>query len=436
MAGRDMLVMSLKEVKRLKAVQSAIDGQITQKMAGWMIGISPRQVRRLMKAVREAGERGIIHGLRGRRSNRKFPEELRRRVISLYQERYWDFGPTLAMEKLEERDGIKVSEETLRKWLIEAELWKRKRKRTVFRQWRPRKGCFGQMVQIDGSYHDWLEGRGPALVLMGYIDDATSTVYGRFYDYEGTLPAMDSFKRYVRKYGLPMSIYVDKHTTYKSPKRCTEWEEDEGNGALSQFERALGELGVEIIHALSPQAKGRVERLFGVLQDRLIKEMRLQDIRTKEEANAFLEEYLPVYNKKFGVPPVDETDVHVRLPREVDLDAYLCIKKERTVDNVNTVSHETRLFQLKERGSKKVIVEERLDGSLRIVCRGVSLEYTQIMERPKKKTVPKTRARESGRSSKPAKDHPWKRSWKNWMPAHQQWTSTHSSNRTFLLWRE
>ena len=239
MAGRDMIVMSIGEVRRLKAVQSAIDRHITQKTAASMLGLSERQVRRLVKAVREQGDRGIIHGLRGRPSNRRFPEEMRERVLSLYQERYPDFGPTLATEKLLERDGIKISDETLRRWLIEAGIWKKRRKRSAFRQWRPRKECFGEMVQMDGSHHDWLEGRGPELVLMGYIDDATNTTYGRFYDYEGTLPAMDSFKGYVRKYGLPMSVYLDRHTTYKSPKKLTEWDEVEGIESLSQFERAL-----------------------------------------------------------------------------------------------------------------------------------------------------------------------------------------------------
>ena len=171
------------------------------------------------------------------------------------------------------------------KFVFEAGFWKKRRKLSGFRQWRPRKECFGQMVQMDGSHHDWLEGRGPKLVLMGYIDDATNRTYGRFYDYEGTLPAMDSFREYVKKYGLPMSVYLDRHTTYKSSKKLTEWDEVEGIEFLSQFERALKELDVEVIHALSPQAKGRIERLFGVLQDRLVKEMRLAGITTKEQAN-------------------------------------------------------------------------------------------------------------------------------------------------------
>jgi transposase len=420
MVGRDMLVMSLREVKRLKAVQSAMDRQITQKTAASLVGLSERQIGRLVRAIKEQGDRGIIHALRGRPSNRRFPEEMKGQVLSLYQERYPDFGPTFATEKLFECEGIRISDETLRRWLIEAGLWKKRRKRSVHREWRPRKECFGQMVQIDGSHHAWLEGRGPALVLMGYIDDATSTVSGRFYDYEGTLPAMDSFQRYAKKYGLPMSIYVDKHTTYKSTKKDAAWGDVE---SLSQFERALEELGVEVIHALSPQAKGRIERLFGVLQDRLVKELRLKSIKTKEEANAFLKEYLPRYNKRFNVCPANEADVHVKLPRSIDLNRYLCIKRERTIRNDNTIALDGRLYQIEERGGKNVIAEERIDGSLRIMCKGVALKYKEITERPRKEVVSKTDQRLYNRPQKPSKDHPWKRRWQIRNAAPQQGTS-------------
>ncbi|MDZ4184311.1 MAG: ISNCY family transposase [Desulfuromonadales bacterium] len=417
MAGKDLIVMSIREVRRLKAVQTVIEGHITQKAAASLLGLSERQVRRLVKAVREQGDGGIIHGLRGRSSNRGFTGAMRGRVLSLYKERYVDFGPTFAVEKLLEWDGIKMSDETLRKWLLEAGLWKKRRKKSPFRRWRPRRECFGELLQLDGSHHDWLEGRGPRLVFMGSIDDATNTVYGRFHDYEGTLPAMDVFRRYVEKYGLPMSSYMDRHTTYKSSKKLTEWDEVVGCEALSQFERALKELGVEVIHALSPQAKGRIERLFGVLQDRLVKEMRLRGIGTKEEANTFLEEYLPQYNKRFTVYPAHEADVHVKLPAAVDLDEYLCIKTERTVRNDNTIALNGKLYQLEERGGKKVLVQERLDGSLRMVSKGVSLKHREITERPKKQHDFKENTRVFNRPPKPAKDHPWKKSWKNWMPA-------------------
>lgn len=418
MVGRDIVTMSLREVRRLKVVQSAIDSQTTQKSAALMLGLSERQVRRLIKAVRERGDLGIIHGSRGRPSHRRFPDEVRKRVLSLYRERYPDFGPTFAAEKLLELDGIKISDETLRKLLLEAGLWKKRRKGWIHRRWRQRKECFGEMVQMDGSHHDWLEGRGPELVMMGYIDDATNTTYGRFHDYEGTLPAMDSFQGYVREYGLPISVYLDRHTTYKSPKKLTEWEKIAGIESLSQFERALAELGVEVIHALSPQAKGRIERLFGVLQDRLVKEMRLRDIKTKDEANEFLKEYLPRYNERFKVCPANEADAHVRLPGDFDLERYLCIKTGRTIRNDNTIALDGRLYQVEEKATvKKVVVEERIDGSLHIMNKGVALRYKEIVERPKKEMVVKTDQRVYNRPHKPSKDHPWKKSWKNWKPA-------------------
>jgi transposase len=281
MAGRDMIVMSLGEFKRLKLIQSAIGRHIKQKSVALMLGLSERQVRRLVKAVREKGDSGIIHRSRERPSNRRLSDEIKEKVLTLYKERYPDFGPTLATEKLLEVDGIRLSDETLRKWLIEIGMWKKGRKRSAYRQWRPRRACFGEMVQLDGSHHDWLEGRGSKLVLMAYIDEATNMTYARFYDYEGTMPAMDSFKGYVRIYGLPISVYLDRHTTYKSSKKLTEWDDVDDIEFLSQFERALKELGVEVIHALSPQAKGRVERLFGVLQDRLVKEMRVTGHKDK-----------------------------------------------------------------------------------------------------------------------------------------------------------
>jgi hypothetical protein len=405
MAGKDIIEMSMRELKRLKVIQEVIDRQITQKIAAEMVGLSERQIRRLVRAVRQEGERGVVHRSRGRPSHRRIPETIRKQALVLYRKKYHDFGPTLASEKLLDEDGIGVSVETLRQWLLEAHLWSRKRKRSSHRQWRRRRSCVGEMVQMDGSHHDWLEGRGPELVLMGYIDDASNRVFVRFYGYEGTLPALDSFKHYVRRYGLPQSVYLDKHSTYKSTKKLTIEEELAGLSPMSQFERALDELGVEVIHAHSPQAKGRIERLFGVLQDRLIKEMRLRGVKTKEEANEFLKEYLPNYNRKFMVCPSNKTDVHVRLPRYFNLDKYLCVKTVRTVRNDLTIAHNGNLYQIgKTVVSKKVTVEERLDGSLQITTAGTSLKYKEITERPKKKA--------QGKKPKtpyiPPRDHPWR----------------------------
>ncbi len=412
MAGKDIIKMSVKELKRLKIIQEAIGRHITQKAAASIIGVSERQARRIIRVVRKEGERGIINRSRGRQSNRKKPDKVKERVLMLYKRKYPDFGPTLATEKLSEMEEININRETLRKWLIEEGIWKKRRKRTAHRRWRQRKECFGEMQQIDGSHHDWLEGRGPELVLMGYIDDATNNVFARFYDYEGTIPAMDSFKRYVRKYGLPQSVYLDRHTTYKSTKKPSEWEELEGIEARSQFERALMELGVEVIHAYSPQAKGRVERLFGVLQDRLIKEIRLRGISTKEEANRFLKGYLPIYNKRFRVFPANGTDVHVKLPRHFNLDGYLCIKTERTVRNDNTIAFKGKLYQIEEdTKGKKVTVEERLNGSMYITSKGASLKFREITDRPEKEILAKW-PKKRRKPCIPPKNHPW-RKWQN-----------------------
>jgi len=408
MAGKDIIEMSMRDLKRLKVVHDVIGKHITQRVAAEMICLSERQLRRLVRGVREEGDSSIVHKARGKPSNRRMSEKLKKRVMKLYKKKYRGFGPTLASEKLLEVDKIALSEETLRKWLMEVGLWKKKRKRSPHRRWRQRKECFGEMVQMDGSRHDWLEGRGPELTLMGYIDDATNTVFGRFYDYEGTMPAMDSFKRYVRKYGLPQSVYLDRHTTYKSPKKLTPEEELKGQSkSMSQFERALEELGVEMIYAYSAQAKGRIERLFGVLQDRLIKEMRLQGVKTKEEANNFLKKYLPRYNKKFGVVAAHEADVHVKLPRHYKLDKYLCMKTNRTVRNDNTVSFNGKLYQVENKTrAKKVTVEEKLNGSMHILSDDVDLKFKEITERPKKQIPAKQH--KLRKKHIPSHDHPWR----------------------------
>lgn len=409
MVEKDIICMRLREVTRLKAVQEAIGWRITQKAAACMMGVSERQARRLVRAVREEGGAGIVHKGRGRPSNRKTPDKVRDEVMSLCKGRYRGFGPLLASEKLLELDGVKVSDETLRKWLITAGLWEKRRKRAKHREWRQRKECFGEMVQMDGSHHDWLEGRGPQLVFMGYIDDAGNNVYGRFYDYEGTLPAMDSFKRYARRYGLPGSVYLDRHTTYKSSRELTPEEELKGQSApMSQFERALAELGVKVIHAYSPQAKGRIERLFGVLQDRLVKEMRLAGIKTRDEANEFLKGYLPAYNRRFSICPANPTDMHARLPKHFDMDRYLCVKTERTARNDDTIAHNGRLYQIEcAVKTRKVTVEERINGSMRITNDDGCLRHREIKQRPEREPTAETRRPK--RPYIPAKDHPWRK---------------------------
>ena len=209
MAGKDIIMVSRRELKRLHIIQKVLDKELKQVEAVEILNLTDRQIRRIIKRVRKEGKTGIIHKSRGRVSNRAIPKRIKDRVIKLYREKYWDYGPTLATEKLFETHKIKVSDDAVRNWLIEDGAWQIKRKHRKHRQWRERNHHFGEMLQIDGSHHDWLEGRGPECILMGYIDDATNNVFGRFYEYEGTIPAMDSFRRYAEQYGLPVKAYMD-----------------------------------------------------------------------------------------------------------------------------------------------------------------------------------------------------------------------------------
>jgi hypothetical protein len=262
---------------------------------------------------------------------------------------------------------------------------------------------------MDGSHHDWFEGRRPKCVLMGYIDDATSRIFCRFYEYEGTIPAMDSFKRYSRAHGLPMSVYFDKHTTYKSTAEPSIEDEINGTEPLSEFGRALRELGVELIHAHSPQAKGRVERMFNTLQDRLVKEMTLRGITTIEEANRYLKSYLSSHNKRFAVKPKEQNDLHRDVPKGFNLDTVLCIRTERTLRNDFTIAHNGKLYQIQEVvKAKKVLVQERVNGTMLITQNDTRLKFKEITARPQKQQKP-TRMHRKRKVHIPSADHPWRK---------------------------
>ena len=409
MAGEDMIMVRQGELRRLHVIQKVLERVIKQVEAAEVLSLSGRQIRRIVKRIRSEGDRGIIHKSRGRPSNRRIADKIRDRVIKLYRAQYKDFGPTLASEKLQERNRIEISDETLRRWLIETGDWKKSRKKGKHRQWRERKAHFGEMVQMDGSHHQWFEDRGPGCVLMGYIDDATGDAFGRFYGYEGTLPAMDSFKRYIKENGLPLKVYLDKHSTYKSTAKPSIQDELDNVEPLSQFERALKELGVEVIHAHSAQAKGRIERLFGTFQDRLIKEMRLRGIRTIEEGNRFLEEYLPLYNKRFSVCAKEKGNFHRPLPKGLNVDTILCIKTERAMRNDFTVAHNKKLYQVEDTiKASKVVVQDRIDGSMIITYKGRSLRFKQISARPVRENRDPVVVRKRKPYIPPA-DHPWRR---------------------------
>lgn len=413
MTEKDMITMSRRETKRLHLIHQALDKRITQKKAAELVNMSSRQLRRMLKRVRKEGDDGISHRSRGKTSNHRIPKKIKDSVLKLYREKYRDFGPTFACEKLLAVHEIKISDETLRLWLNQENISYAKRKGRKHRQWRERKHHVGEMVQIDGSHHDWFEGRGSKCVFMGYIDDATGAVYGRFFGYEGTMPAMDSFKRYIKRYGIPQSVYLDKHSTYKSTAKQTVEDELEDKKSMSQFERSLFELGVRVIHANSPQAKGRIERLFRTLQDRMVKEMRLAGVNSIDQANKFLITYLPTYNTQFKVKPVSEVNLHQPALSMRDLDKILCIRDERTVRNDFTIAYNSKLYQIKDVvKAQKVVVEERIDGSLHIVSKGLNLRYREITTRPAKENPKTLIVIQERKGRTPLPDHPWKRSFK------------------------
>lgn len=407
---KDMIMISSEELRRLGIIKKVLGKEINQQEASEMIGVSDRQVRRIVARVKEEGERGIIHGLRGREGSHRIEVAEKQKILGLYRKQYEGFGPLLASEKLLERDKMKVCDETLRLWLIQEGLWKSKKRREVKNHsWRARKEHYGEMVQMDGSHHDWLEGRGPRMVLVGYIDDARGKVYGKFYEYEGTQPAMDSLKGYIKKNGMPASIYLDKHSAYKVNRKETyrEWpfrDEEE----LTQFGRACRQLGIELIYADTPQAKGRIERLFETFQDRLVKEMRLAKIKTVEEANQFLNQYLPKFNKQFMVAAKREGDYH-RSAAGIKLDEILSIQTERTLRNDRTVVHESQWYQVLARTrANRVTVVEYLNGRMAIKHNNSRLEYKPIEGRPQRVVKTDIRKAKVRRHYQVPKDSIWR----------------------------
>ena len=410
MPGEDTITMAQHELRRLHVIRKAIDKVITQKVASEVIGVSLRQAQRMVRRVKIEGDKGIIHKSRGRISNRSISKAKRRKILAIFKSTYHDFGPTLASEKLFERDKIKINDETLRLWLREEGIPYKERKKRPHRQWRERKACFGQMVQMDGSHHAWLEDRGSKCVFMGYIDDATGIPFGRFYTSEGTNPAMDSLKRYIERYGIPQSIYLDNHTTYKSPKKQSIEDELANEIALSQFQRAAKELDIDVIHADSPQAKGRVERLFRTFQDRLIKDLRLEGIKTIDGANDHLRYFLPRYAKRFAVKARKIDDLHRPIPDGMNLDGILCVKTIRAFRNDFTITHDHKLYQILDNvRTKKLVVEDRLDGSVVIRHKDTVLKFKEITVRLKKQEPEKKLYEFKVRKVYvPPTDHPWR----------------------------
>lgn len=407
----ELITLTKKELERLAIVRRVMKRELKQKAAAELLDISTRQVRNLVRKVERDGARGLAHGNRGKPSPKRMAQTLVDRIVTLVKARYRDFKPKFAAEKLWKRDKIKVSDEKMRQIMIGAGLWRVRRHKTEVHPWREPKAYYGEMVQMDGSHHAWLEARGPKLVLMGMVDDARNRVYGRFYAYEGVYPAMNVLEGYIRRYGLPQSLYVDKHSTYKTVRHPSEDELLRGEEASTQFERATQELGIKLIHAHSPQAKGRIERAFATLQDRLVKELRLASVSTLAEANRFLDGYLPRFNTQFEREPREPEDLHRSLPKGLKFEEIFCLKTIRTILAGYVVRWKGRRFAIEEPTRRMLgrpaTVMLHFDNRMVIRYEGRDLGYREIPERPKRiPAVPVVRPKPPKYIPPPT--HPWK----------------------------
>jgi len=410
--------MSKRDLDKFEVVRRFIRHEITRAHAAGLLRLTERQVTRLTAKVAAGGASALIHASRGRPSPNRIPEKERGKMVTLLKSKYPDFSPTFAAEKLAEVHGIVRDPKTVRTVQIAEGLWKPRRgkTKTEHREWRQRRSAYGEMLQFDGSYHDWLEGRGGhgTICLLAAIDDATGrVVMARFAEHEGVFPVLRFWREFVETHGKPRSIYLDKFSTYKMNAPLAK----ENPDVKTQFGRAMADLGVEPIFANSPQAKGRVERLFETLQNRLVKELRLAGISSPEEANRFLGKYLPKFNAKFSVEPASPADLHRMLTAKesASLPAVMSRHEERTVLNDFTFSFGNVWRQVTEEQpvtvQKKdvVTVEEWLDGTLHVRLRGKELNVRILPERPKKKKQPWAIAQGQKVPTKPSSDHPWRK---------------------------
>lgn len=417
--------MSDEEVRRAGVLKRVEAGELTQVEAAEVLRLSYRQLKRIYVRFRRSGAKGLVHGNAGKASNRATPPKQRQRVLSLVRKHYSGgpgerFGPTLAAEHLQEDHGIAVDPESLRRWMLADGLWTRERKRKPYRQRRERRAHFGELVQMDGSFENWLEDRGPRGCFIDMVDDATSTTLANFADEETTWGVAGTLRAWVEQYGVPRALYVDWKTVYHHEP--TRRQKEEGIVPISQFGRMCKKLGIELIGANSPQAKGRVERGHGTHQDRLIKKMRLKNISTYEDANEFLaDKYLAQHNTKYAVLPREEADYHLRLPPRLDLEQVFCLEEERTVSPDWVVQYGKRWLQI-ERNDQKVrvdrgatvVVREHRDGSVSIWLKGVKLRWHEAPERPRK-AAPLPKRRIVTRRS-PSKEHPWRKPFSGMRP--------------------
>jgi transposase len=372
------VVMSERELRRIEVLSRVVEGRLSVTHAAEVLGLSPRQVQRLLRTFREDGAPALRHKARGRPSNNRIRDGVRDLALALIRESYADFGPTLAAEKLAERHGLAVSRETLRTWMVEDGLWLSRRQRRTFHQPRLRRERLGELVQIDGSEHRWFEDRGPACTLLVFIDDATSRLMQmRFVPSESTFSYFEALEGYLREHGRPVAFYSDKHSIFRVAKS----DAASGHG-MTQFGRALAELNVEILCANSSQAKGRVERANRTLQDRLVKEMRLEGISSMEAANAFLPSFIARHNLRFARVPARSGDLHRPLELAPDkLRDVLCWRDQRYVGQQLTLTYERKRIMLEQTEVTRGLVGRYVDtyafpdGRLDVRWQGLSLAY-------------------------------------------------------------
>jgi hypothetical protein len=416
-------LLTPEEQYKFEIITKVISHEIKPGRAALMLDLSTRQIRRLRVAVLDGGSEAAIHGLRGKRGNHHIDKSIKEKTLKIVKEKYSDFKPTLASEVLADYDCIKVNPQTLRRWMTEYGLWKtRKQKKIEYRSWRPRKEYFGEMEQFDGSYHHWFENRcldelgDPVEVcLLASIDDATGKITGaEFAKNEGITAVFNFWKGYVLNIGKPLNIYLDKFSTYKINHKAAV----DNHEFMTQFQRAMLDVGINLISAHSPEAKGRIERLFLTLQDRLVKEMRLANISTPEEGNRFLKEvFLPKFNTRFTVAPAKEGDVHKKLS-EIDkknLNRIFSVQSRRRVNNDFTIQFKNHWYQLTElqlttvRAGDRVIAEEWLDGTIHFSLKEKYLNYAILSEKPEKIKQPPLILTTHKLNWKPPLNHPWRK---------------------------
>lgn len=408
----EKLLMSQPERVRLVVMQQVKEQELTVAEACEVLGLSYRQTKRVWRRYRLEGDRGLVHGLRGKPGKRAKPAKLKARILARYEERYPDFGPTLAAEYLA-GEGMVVDHETLRRWRLAQGKPMLRRRRQRHRQWRERKPCLGAMVQLDGSQHDWFEGRRARCVLMVMVDDATNRVWAQFFEEETTHASFDMLAGWTRRQGLPQSLYVDRDSIYRGEGLGSIQEQMAGKEPQTQFGRAMKQLGVELILANSPQAKGRVERMNGVLQDRLVKALRLAGISDLKRANEFLaQDYLPGFNRKFQVEPASPADAHRGVPRK--LDEVLSWEVERVVQRDWTVASGGKWYQLDRQHEalslvgKKVIVRTLRNGQVQLERRGAKLRWKQLPARPQRAEVKAIKVKPALTPPRSTAVHPWR----------------------------